>query len=200
MPKPTTPTSNPYVTRARRTEFQTRAEGEDLIIEGYFVVFNQPYYMDDFTEEVVCPGAFDGCDMSDVRALVDHLSHLVLGRSTANTLTFSIDETGLFGSIRINSRDTDALNLYARTQRGDVDQASFGFTEAEDGVVWAQLPNGRARRSILRIAKLWEISVCTFPAYEQTYVAARDRIAAEARREKQRARKENLKRRFKHHA
>ena len=200
MPKPNKPRTEPYLTRARRTEFQTRAEGENLIIEGYFVVFNQPYYMDDYTEEVVCTGAFDGCDMSDVRALVDHLSHLVLGRSTANTLTFSIDETGLFGSIRINSRDTDAMNLYARTQRGDVDQASFGFTETEDGVVWEQLPDGRARRSILRIATLWEIRVCTFPASEQAHVAARDRIAAEAQAEARRARKEKLKRRFKHHA
>ena len=199
-PMPAWPMTATPEHRARHAEFQTRAEGEDLIIEGYFVVFNQPYYMDDYTEEVVCAGAFDGCDMSDVRALVDHLPHLVLGRSTANTLTFSIDEIGLFGSIRINSRDTDALNLYARTQRGDVDQASFGFTEAEDGVVWEQLPNGRARRSILRISKLWEISVCTFPAYEQTYVAARDRVAAEAEAQARRARKESMKRRFRHHA
>lgn len=200
MPKTTPPKTEPYVTRARRTQFQTRAEGEDLIIEGYFVVFDQPFNMDEWSEEVVRPGAFDGCDMSDVRALVDHLSHLVLGRSTAQTLTFQIDDTGLFASIRINARDTDAMNLYARVQRGDVDQASFGFEWAEDGVVWDYLPDGRARRSILRIVKLWEISVCTFPAYEQTYVAARDRAAAEAEAQARRARKEKLKRRFKHHA
>lgn len=201
MPKKlTAPAADAYVTRARHTQFQTRAEGEELIIEGYFVVFNQPYYMDEWSEEVVCTGAFDGCDTSDVRALVDHLSHLVLGRSTAQTLTFQIDDTGLFATIRINAKDTDAMNLYARVQRGDVDQASFGFAWAEDGVVWESLPDGRARRSILRIEKLWEISVCTFPAYEQTFVAARDRVAAEAKAEARRARKNLLKRRFKHHA
>ena len=186
--------------RARRTEYHTRAEGEDLIIEGYFVVFNQPYYIDDWCEEVVAPSAFDGCDMSDVRALVDHLPHLVLGRNTANTLTITIDETGLFGSIRVNSKDTDALNLYARTQRGDVDQASFGFDEAEDGVVWDEMPNGRARRTILRISKLWEVSVCTFPAYEQTYVSARSRTDADVQAAALRAKKSDLKRRFRHHA
>lgn len=198
MPKPTN-----VNTRARRTQYTTRSEGDELILEGYFVVFNQPYFIDDNAEEVVDLHAFDCCDMSDVRALVDHLPHLVLGRSTANTLTLSIDETGLFASVRVNPSDTDAMNLYARTQRGDVDQASFGFDEDwEDinAVKWEDLPDGRVRRRIMKIRKLWEISVCTFPAYEQTYVAARARndeaLAAAALQ----ARKTNLKRRLRHHA
>ena len=66
--------------------------------------------------------------------------------------------------------------------------------------MWEQLPDGRARRDVLRIVRLWEISVCTFPAYEQTYVAARDRVAAEAKAQARRARKESMKRRFRHHA
>ncbi len=188
------------VTRARRTEFQTRSEGEDLIIEGYFIVFNQPYYYDDMCEEVIDPHALDNADTSDVRALVDHLSHLVLGRSLANTFTFTIDEIGVFCTIRINGRDTDAVNLHARVQRGDVDQASFGFDEAPDGVVYEDLPDGRIRRRVLRISKLWEVSVCTFPAYEQTFVNARSREAAELKAATLRAKKNNLKRRLKHHA
>lgn len=189
------------ITRARRTEFKTRAAGEDPVIEGYFVVFNQPYIIDDYCEEIVDPRAFDGCDSSDVRALIDHLPHLVLGRNTANTLDFTIDDTGLFATVKLNPADTDAMNLYARTQRGDVDQASFGFDEDWDGgVVWADLPNGRVRRTILHIKKLWEISVCTFPAYEQTYVSARAREGEELRQQVMQARKNTLKRRFKHHA
>lgn len=189
------------ITRARRTEFKTRAAGEDPVIEGYFVVFGQPYYIDDYCEEIVDPRAFDGCDTSDVRALIDHLPHLVLGRNTANTLDFNIDDTGLFATVRLNAADTDAMNLYARTQRGDVDQASFGFDEDYDGgVVWDDLPNGRVRRTILHIRKLWEISVCTFPAYEQTYVSARAREGEELRQQVMQARKNTLKRRFKHHA
>ena len=203
MPKKTIPmmrTNNAPITRARRTDFKTRTEGEDLIIEGYFVVFDQPYYVDDMMEEIVCPGAFDSCEMDDVRALVDHLPHLVLGRTIAHTLSLSLDDYGLFGSIRINSQDTDAVNLHARTQRGDVDQASFGFDEAEDGVVWEDLPNGRIRRCIRHISKLWEVSVCTFPAYEQTYVSARSHAADDMKAAALRAKKNNLKRRLKHHA
>lgn len=189
------------ITRARRTEFKTRAQGEDPVLEGYFVVFGQPYYIDDYCEEIVDPRAFDGCDTSDVRALIDHLPHLVLGRNTANTLDFNIDDTGLFATVQLNPADTDAMNLYARTQRGDVDQASFGFDEDYDGgVVWEDLPNGRVRRTILHIRKLWEISVCTFPAYEQTYVSARAREGEELKRQVIQARKNTLKRRFKHHA
>lgn len=186
------------LTRARRTDFKTRADGEPPVIEGYFVVFEQPYIIDDYFEEIVDPHAFDGADMSDVRALIDHLPHLVLGRSTANTLTFQIDEIGLWASVQLNVADTDAMNLYSRIQRGDVDQASFGFDE--DRVEYEDLPDGRTRRKILGISKLWEVSVCTFPAYEQTCVSARGRAAAELERQALQTRKNKLLRRLKHHA
>lgn len=181
--------------RSRATEYKTRAEGDDLIIEGYFVVFGQPYQYWYGDEEVVDRHAFDDCDMTDVRALTDHVTHMVLGRTTSSTLTLTVDDYGLFGSIKVNAADGDATNLYARTQRGDVDQASFGFDEEE--VEPVTLPDGRTRWIITRISKLWEISVCTFPAYEQTHVEARShdghaaRVAAEI---------ENLRKKLKHHA
>lgn len=186
-------------TRARHADFRTREEGEDLIVEGYFIVFNQPYKSWYGVEEYVDPHAIDeSTDTSDVRALTDHLSHLVLGRSTVGTLTWTIDDVGLFATIRINRRDLDAVNLHARVQRGDVDQASFGFDE--DDVEYVDMPDGRVQRYIRHISKLWEVSVCTFPAYEQTSVSARDRDSAAALKKELAARKkEKLKRRFKHH-
>ena len=191
----------PAALRSRRTEFKTRAaaDGEGPVIEGYFIVFNQPYYIDPYMEEIVLPGAIDErTDTSDVRALVDHLPHLVLGRNTANSLSYSFDETGCFASVNLNEADSDAMNLYARVQRGDVDQASFGFDE--DEVTYVDFPDGRVRREIRHIAKLWELSVCTFPAYEQTYVSARSRLTEELRRHETDAKKKDLKRRLKHHA
>ena len=192
----------PAVLRSRRTEFTTRAagDGEGPVIEGYFIVFNQPYYIDPYMEEIVLPGAIDArTDTSDVRALVDHLPHLCLARTTANTLTLDYeDDYGVPAIIKVNDQDTDAMNLHARVQRGDVDQASFGFDE--DEVTYVDLPGGRVRREIRHISKLWEVSVCTFPAYEQTYVSARSRLTEELRRHEIEARKKNLKRRLKHHA
>lgn len=182
--------------RGMHTSFCTRAEDEKRVIEGYFVVFDQPYYVADWLEETISRNAFDGCDVSDVRALIDHKTHLVLGRSTVKTLTFSIDDKGLFGTIETNAADGDAMNLYARVQRGDVDQASFGFTPKT--VAWTDLPDGRCRREIQAIAKLWEVSVCTFPAYEQTHVGARSAADREIEREAIRREIEKCKRRFRH--
>ena len=184
--------------RSRPADFKLRSEGEAMYIEGYFVVFDQPYYIDDWYEERVDRGAFEGCDMSDVRALMDHRTDMVLGRTTSNTLTLSIDDTGIFGSILVNSADTDAVNLHARVQRGDVNQASFGFDE--DSVTYDDLPDGRTRRTINSISKLYEVSVCTFPAYEGTYVTARSSdAAAQIRAEILALKKSKLKRRMKHH-
>ena len=190
----------PAALRSRRTDFTTReAEGGGRVIEGYFVVFDQPYDMWDDMEEIICPGAIDErTDTSDVRALVDHVPHLVLGRSTANTLSLSVDDVGLYATIQLNEDDADAVSLYARTQRGDVDQASFGFDE--DEVCYIDLPDGRVRREVRHIAKLWEVSVCTFPAYEQTSVTARSKLTDDVRRHRIEAQKKRLKRRLKHHA
>lgn len=190
-----------FSTRSRRTQFRADPprDGQPMVIEGYFVVFDQPYYVDDYCEEYVDRHAFDDADMSDVRALIDHNMRLVLGRrnDTVQTLSFDIDDVGLYGKIQINPDDTDAMSLRARVLRGDVDQASFGFDESS--VKYTDLPDGRCRRTILGISKLWEISVCTFPAYEQTSVSARARTGDDLRRELLEHRKQKLIRRLKHH-
>lgn len=190
-----------FSTRSRRTQFRADPprDGQPMVIEGYFVVFDQPYYVDDYCEEYVDRHAFDDADMSDVRALIDHNMRLVLGRrnDTVQTLSFDIDDVGLYGKIQVNPDDTDAMSLRARVLRGDVDQASFGFDESS--VKYTDLPDGRCRRTILGISKLWEISVCTFPAYEQTSVSARARTGDDLRRELLEHRKQKLIRRLKHH-
>lgn len=187
--------------RSRQTQFRSAepTDGQPMVLEGYFVVFGQPYYIDDYCEEVIDRHAFDNADMSDVRALIDHDSRLCLGRRNENvqTLEFDIDDTGLYGKIQINPDDIDALSLRARVLRGDVDQASFGFEESS--VEYTDLPDGRLRRTVRGISKLWELSVCTFPAYEQTFVSARSRAGDALRKEVLEHRKNNLRRKLKNH-
>ena len=187
--------------RIRRTEFRSAAPADDqpLLLEGYFVVFGQPYYVDDYCEEVIDRHAFDNAVMTDVRALIDHNSRLVLGRRNGEvqTLGFEIDDTGVYCRIQINPDDTDAMSLRARVLRGDVDQASFGFIERR--WEYEDLPDGRVRRTVLDIAELCEFSVCTFPAYEQTSVSARSRNGDALRKELLEHRKNNLRRKLKHH-
>ena len=154
----------------RGAEFQTREEGGDRWIEGYFSVFDGTYEMGDWGEERVDPHAFDETLGDDVRALINHDTTLVLGRTTAGTLMLSVDSRGLFGRIRINEKDQDAVNCYERVKRGDVSQCSFGFEILDQ--LEERLPDGRIRWTLKRV-KLYEVSVCTFPAYEDTAVAAR---------------------------
>lgn len=159
-------------------QFATRAEGEDLYIEGYFAVFNSSYPIIDGVEEQIAPGAFADTLGGDIRALINHDTSLVLGRTKSGTLTLREDNRGLWGSVRINPEDQDAVNLYRRVQRGDVDQCSFGFyIEAETREV---LEDGTVRYTITKV-RLLEVSVVTFPAYEETSVSARGRQEAAIR-------------------
>lgn len=161
-------------------QFCTREDGDELIIEGYFAVFDSPYTLWDDATEIVKPGAFAGCLSGDIRALIDHDTRLVLGRTKAGTLELREDARGLWGSIKINRADTDAMSLYARVQRGDVDQCSFGFDIEEETFV--DLGGGQCRWEITKVNPLYEVSVVTFPAYEETAVKARHADLAEIQR------------------
>ena len=155
----------------RGAEFQTRAaEDGSLIIEGYFALFNSEYWLWSSAYETIDPGAFSLESDTDVRALTNHDTTLVLGRTTAGTLTLRVDERGLWGSVRINPADQDAVNLYERVKRKDVDQCSFGFDILEEAAEYRD--DGITVWHLKRV-KLYEVSVCTFPAYEATGVQAR---------------------------
>lgn len=155
--------------RSCGTSFQTREDGGP-VIEGYFAVFNSNYELWPNASEQVAPGAFRETLGGDIRALADHDTRLVLGRTTAGTLSLREDDKGLFGTIKINEQDGDAMNLYARVQRGDVSQCSFGFDILDEEYI--EQPDGGALW-IIRKVKLYEVSVVTFPAYVETAVSAR---------------------------
>lgn len=170
MPEITT--RDKFQLRGGLTKFKTReADDGNRYIEGYFAVFDSPYELWDGASEIIKPGAFDGCLNDDVRALINHDTTLVLGRNTAGTLELRQDEHGLWGKILINPNDTDAMNLYARVQRGDVSQCSFGFDIESE--TFFDLGDGKIRWEINKIGHLYEVSPCTFPAYEETAIGAR---------------------------
>ena len=161
--------------RCAPAEFRAkRAENGEKRIEGYFSTFDGRYEMPWGDYETVAPGAFDGALDDDIRALIDHESRLVLGRTTAKTLELRVDAHGLWGSILLNENDQDAMNLYARVERGDVSQCSFGFEILEES--YEVLPDQTVHWTIQRV-RLFEVSVVTFPAYENTSVAARKQMS-----------------------
>ena len=175
--------------RSAASEFQTREEDGDLFIEGYFSVFNTNYELWPGATESVAPGAFSKTLSGDVRALVDHESHLVRGRNKAGTLELQEDSRGLWGRIKINPSDSDAMNLYERVRRGDVDQCSFGFDILSEDTEFRE--DGSVHWTI-REVKLYEVSVVTFPAYEETSVSARKRDLEEMEKRKTETWKETM--------
>ena len=160
-----------YQTREIPAQFEARsAEDGTPIIEGYFAVFNSVYDMGNGMSESIAPGAFEKTISGDIRALINHDTTLVMGRTTAGTLELREDQHGLWGRIYINPKDTDAMNAYARVERGDVTQCSIGFDILSEETDFRD--DGTIHWTIKEV-ELFEVSVCTFPAYESTAISAR---------------------------
>lgn len=155
----------------RTTQYRAVEDGGALYIEGYFAVFDSVYEVCPGITESIAPGAFTDALNGDVRALTNHDTTLVLGRNKAGTLELREDANGLWGRVSINREDTDAMNLYHRVQRGDVDQCSFGFDIGAEDVEFRE--DGSAHWTIKKVNPLYEVTVATFPAYEATSVSAR---------------------------
>ncbi|WP_305178079.1 HK97 family phage prohead protease [Faecalibaculum rodentium] len=149
-------------------QLETR-EDETPVIKGYFAVFDSNYEICDGYTESIDRHAFDDQLNRDVRALVNHDMSRVLGRTTAGTLRLRVDDHGLYGEVSVNPKDTDAMNCYERVKRGDVSQCSFGFDIQEET---CDHKDDRTHWTI-KALDLYEVSVCTFPAYEATSVSAR---------------------------
>ncbi|MBR2555169.1 MAG: HK97 family phage prohead protease [Aeriscardovia sp.] len=158
------------VMRTASTQFSTRDDNGNLAIEGYFAVYDSVYQIAPDLSESIAQGAFDNTISDDIRALINHDTTLVLGRTKAGTLQLRTDSHGLWGHIDINPNDSDAMNLYNRVQRGDVDQCSFGFDIINEETDFRE--DGSVHWTIKEV-KLYEVSPCTFPAYEETNIAAR---------------------------
>lgn len=161
--------------------FKTRAEESgDMFISGYFAVFGSEYELWPGASESVDPHAFDEALDDDIRCLINHDTRLVLGRNIAGTLQLRVEEKGLWGEVKINPNDQDAVNVYERVKRGDVNQCSFGF----DIVAEEFEDRGDSVHWTIKAVKLYEVSVVTFPAYEETGVEARKRQVEDIRKRK----------------
>ena len=178
-------------------KLQTRADNNDndeMKITGYFVVFNSETELYDGMYEEISDKAFANIDLSDVRALADHDTAKVLGRTKSQTLTLSVDDKGLYGEITINKNDTEAVNLYERVKRGDIDQCSFGFNILNETM--EQRSDGSTKWTITEI-ELFEVSIVCFPAYADTSVEARSEQMKQLEKRNLQKRKQQLKVRIK---
>ena len=126
-----------------------------------------------FFQEKIMPGAMDECMNDDVRALFNHDPNLILARTGSKTLRLAANENGL--DFELDPPDTSyARDLQVSMSRGDIDQCSFGFAVASGGDKWQRdSVSGMIIRTITKIAKLFDVSPVTYPAYVNTNCATR---------------------------
>ena len=145
--------------------------------------------------ESIAPGAFTESIHGDVRALYNHNHDLVLGRTSAGTLTLEDRELGLWGSIKINPKDSQAMDAFERIRRGDITGCSFGFDVEKESTEIRE--DGSVHWTIERVNPLWEVSPCVFPAYEATSVTARAKDLEEIKQRQNEAWRIKMKARLK---
>lgn len=144
-------------------------------LEGHAAIFNDPAEIQTFSgafREVIKPGAFREAikRKDDVRALFNHDSNFVLGRTKSGTLTLKEDERGL--KISIDPPETSfAKDLTESISRGDIDQMSFGFRVTEE--TWREGEDGDLDTREINSVELFDVSPVTFPAYQNTDIAVR---------------------------
>jgi HK97 family phage prohead protease len=162
---------------------ELRAEGQKRTMAGYAAVFNSEANIGGSFREVIMPGAFaETLKSADVRALVDHDSGRVIGRSKAGTLRLKEDDMGL--SVEIDLPDTsDGRDIGELVARGDIDGMSFGFRVTHDE--WDDTVEP-AIRTIHGI-ELHEVSAVTWPAYADTSLAMRSKDNAKSEADKAKA-------------
>lgn len=159
-------------------EQRVKANGKG--IEGYAAVFGKRSVNLGGFRETIRQGAFARAirEKQDVRALFNHDSNLVLGRSVeSQSLRLAEDSAGLQYEVDLNDTQV-ARDVLKHIERKDVTGCSFSFNirDRKNGQEWSE---GRdddgsaiAMREI-RDVDLNDVGPVTFPAYTATSVDAR---------------------------
>ena len=132
---------------------------QDMVIEGYAIIFNS--MSDDLGgfREIVAPNALNDVDVSDVKCLINHDFSYVIGRTQAGTLELQVDTSY-------------ARDIYENIKAGKVNQCSFFYTlppNDSTARTWKNIDNEYVQ-TINKIDELIEVSIVTVPAYKDTSV------------------------------
>lgn len=163
----------------------SKSDSGKLKIEGYaakFGTFSETLGFFEPFKETLDRNAFEKClERCDVRALENHDSNRLLGRSKNGTLRLKTNDTGLYFECDLpdtqQGRDTHSL-----VSDGYLDGCSFSFTTDVDK--W-DYSGAIAIRTVIQVRDLYDVGPVTYPAYIDTSVAARSleqaRLAATPR-------------------
>jgi len=170
----------PKTREYRAFDFEAKEDNGDLIVEGTPVVFESPtviYEIDGLKfYEVVDRHAFDKTHMSDV-VFVENHGGTPGARTKNGSLEIKVDQLDVKSRANLRTSSKGPA-MYSDIKNGIYDKMSFSFTVSKDSYD----KNTRTRR-ILEIDRLYDVSVVTFPAYEQTSINARSFYEVEAEKE-----------------
>lgn len=164
----------------RTFSFDVRAaqsEEHGHFLTGQPIVYNQRTNLG-WYDEIIADGALTDTDLKDVRFLVNHNTDMIpLARSRNNNASSTmqmeiVKDSGM--NIRVDldvENNAEARSLYSAVERGDIDGMSFMFRVDKDS--WDDIDSDHPTRTIRSIAKVFEVSAVTFPAYEATSITAR---------------------------
>lgn len=156
-------------------------ETDELWIEGYAAVFNEPAVLFEYDgieyKEQVDDRAFDGADMTDIIFNYNH-GGKVMARTRNKTLQVSTDKKGLFIRARLDGTE-EGRRLYEEIKGGYIDRMSYSYTVKE-----AAYDSQNHLRTIRQIKKLYDVSAVDIPAYDTTSIQARSFEALESEAKK----------------
>lgn len=147
---------------------QKRLES-DFYVDGFATTF-QPYEFFETEEGMVYESfsreAFNGTDMSDVIMQLNHEGR-VFARQSNGTLLIEPIEYGLFFAADL-SKTAPAKQIYEEIKTGMLTKMSWGFLPGE-------YYYDRENRTIVhtKVKKIFDVSVVSIPANNQTEIHAR---------------------------
>ena len=149
-----------------------REENDELIVEGYAVVFDTPTVLFDYDgieyKEQIATTAFDEADMKDVIMNYNH-DGKVVARLKNSTLKLEVDDFGLKITAFLGGTQ-EGRNLYEEIKGGYISDMSFAFTVAKDSY-----DRDTRTTTIEKIKKLYDVSAVSIPAYPTTSLSARSK-------------------------
>ncbi|MBS9525919.1 HK97 family phage prohead protease [Litoribacter alkaliphilus] len=159
----------------QNVEFRTFEEEGKKYIEGYALKFQKDSRDMGFIEVIDRNAINDSTDLSDIVALFNHKEDYILARrnSKVNTLEILVDETGLKYRFEVDEDISYIRDLYKLIKKGEISESSFAFRINEDGEKWEKRGDGKYIRTITSFKGIYDVSVVTKGAYQDTPVDVR---------------------------
>ena len=148
---------------------EIRAEDNTVKVSGYAAVFDSTTSIGGYYDERIERGAFsEAIGRDDVVFVINH-EGLPLARTRSGTLTLREDDHGLYMETELDMDDPDVKSIVPKMKRGDLDKMSFAFLP--DVQEWDD--SGDTPLRTIKKASLYDVSIVTTPAYNDTEIGLR---------------------------